>query len=248
MDNIFGLPTEEKPELVKPYETRSRKLKMRYKFDVSVVLTLLDPDLKRIKRTLDSALVEQGDLNIQVVVVNDGSCLDFASKHPRIKIVNLEHNEGIASAKNTGIAQAEGEWIICMGDDVLSHMALNDMVAILRQHDQPGDWYGYGDVGLPGGVHETPEWERHTPEGGGLKTSAFVVWHISKFGECRYFHPVGEDVYIEDYDFIVQLELAGVNGLKVPGVLAYHEPGEVSRKIQPDVVRLRQVMWSRFGK
>ena len=67
-------------------------------------------------RCLDS-LINQTYKNIEIILVNDGStdnsleiCKKYAEKDLRIKVIDKE-NGGISSARNTGIAEASGEWI-----------------------------------------------------------------------------------------------------------------------------------------
>jgi glycosyltransferase involved in cell wall biosynthesis len=65
---------------------------------------------------LNSILV-QSFQNFEVILVNDGStdrsgsiCDDYAKKDDRIKVVHQEY-QGVSSARNVGIANAEGEFI-----------------------------------------------------------------------------------------------------------------------------------------
>src|SRR5262245_21863712 len=43
-------------------------------------------------------------------------CKDFAGQDPRICIIRGTH-EGVAAARNRGLAQARGSIVICMDDD-----------------------------------------------------------------------------------------------------------------------------------
>lgn len=59
----------------------------------------------------------------EVIVVNDGSTdnsLEIAQRYP-VKIIN-QVNKGLASARNTGIMNATGTWILPLdADDILLH-------------------------------------------------------------------------------------------------------------------------------
>lgn len=70
------------------------------------------------------SLVNQTLHDIEIIVVNDGStdnseaiCREYAEKDPRVKLICKE-NGGLASARQTGLDAANGEYIIvCDSDD-----------------------------------------------------------------------------------------------------------------------------------
>lgn len=71
---------------------------------------------------LDS-ISSQSYLNWECVCIDDGSedntgriADEFAAKDPRIKVVHQE-NGGLSSARNTGIENAKGEWLIFVDAD-----------------------------------------------------------------------------------------------------------------------------------
>jgi glycosyltransferase involved in cell wall biosynthesis len=73
--------------------------------------------------TIRSAL-EQEDVEVEVVVVDDGSSDGTAAglaawSDPRLRVCRLETSGGVAAARNHGIAQARGEWIAFLDHDDL---------------------------------------------------------------------------------------------------------------------------------
>jgi glycosyltransferase involved in cell wall biosynthesis len=77
----------------------------------------------RLRRTLESAL-SQIDVNVEVIVVDDGSSDETPTRMSRIGRPNVHYlrNErplGQASARNRGIAAAHGEWLAFLDDDDL---------------------------------------------------------------------------------------------------------------------------------
>lgn len=69
-----------------------------------------------LRKCLDSVL-NQTYTNLEVILVDDGSpdncpsiCDEYAAKDPRIKVIHKK-NGGVASARNTGLAAASGEYI-----------------------------------------------------------------------------------------------------------------------------------------
>jgi glycosyltransferase involved in cell wall biosynthesis len=87
-------------------------------------VSIVTPTLNRIdflRRALDSALAQTyGDL--ECVVVVDGPSPELASfvtshPDPRVRLVQRETNGGVAAARNTGIAAAEGRYVGFLDDD-----------------------------------------------------------------------------------------------------------------------------------
>ena len=92
---------------------------MKYKFSIIVPIFNIQ---KYLNRCLDS-LINQTIKEIQIILVNDGSedncktiCEEYASKDSRIKIIN-QANCGTGAARETGIKEAEGEYIIFIDPD-----------------------------------------------------------------------------------------------------------------------------------
>ena len=77
-------------------------------------------------RTLQSAL-QQTYTSLEVIVVNDGStdateriAKDFAQADPRLRVISVE-NGGVASARNVGLFEAQGELVAFLDADDLWH-------------------------------------------------------------------------------------------------------------------------------
>ena len=89
-------------------------------YNMSVAISIIVPIYKvekTLRRALDSILA-QTFTNYELILVNDGSpdncpaiCEEYAEKDPRIKLINKE-NGGLSSARNSGLAIAEGEYTI----------------------------------------------------------------------------------------------------------------------------------------
>ncbi len=86
------------------------------KIYVSVIVPAFNEE-QYIKRCLDS-LINQSLKNIQIIIVDDGSCDktaeicdEYKKKYPRkINVIHKE-KEGLGPARNTGIMEAEGSYI-----------------------------------------------------------------------------------------------------------------------------------------
>jgi glycosyltransferase involved in cell wall biosynthesis len=73
-----------------------------------------------LSRAIDSVLGQQ-DVELELIVVNDGSTDGTASflervRDPRVTVVN-QKNGGLGAARNAGIARVSGEWVTFLDDD-----------------------------------------------------------------------------------------------------------------------------------
>ena len=91
---------------------------MNNPFDISVII----PTYNR-KHTLDIALdsvLNQTITSSEIIVVDDGSTDGTSewidSKYPSVKLFR-QKNQGVSSARNTGIKQAKGDWIALLDSD-----------------------------------------------------------------------------------------------------------------------------------
>lgn len=91
-----------------------------------VDVTVIIPTHNRrtlLARTLHSVLAQQ-DVDIEVVVVDDGGSDDTASlvdslDDARVRIVRHPQSRGVSAARNSGIAQAAADWLAFVDDDDL---------------------------------------------------------------------------------------------------------------------------------
>jgi glycosyltransferase involved in cell wall biosynthesis len=87
--------------------------------DVTVIIPSHNrPDL--VRRAIATALAQVG-VELEIVVVDDGSVIPVASfvDHPQVRVFRNEQAQGVAHARNRGIAAARGEWIAFLDDDDL---------------------------------------------------------------------------------------------------------------------------------
>lgn len=94
-----------------------------------------------ISKCIDSLLL-QSLKDIEIILVDDGSidlsgriCDDYALKDSRIKVIHQENN-GLSSARNAGLALAEGEYIgFVDGDDWVKDDMYEFLYKTLVAHD-----------------------------------------------------------------------------------------------------------------
>ncbi len=82
-----------------------------------------------------NSVVAQTYQNLEIILVDDGSpdasgklCDEFAKQDSRVKVIHKE-NGGVSSARNRGISEAHGEYIMFVdGDDILADNAATGLI------------------------------------------------------------------------------------------------------------------------
>ena len=105
------------------------------------VITVVIPYFNReetLAETLDS-LKKQTFQNFEVIIVDDGSTEKsskeflekIAKENPDIKVIH-QHNQGVAAARNNGIKEAKGRYVICLdSDDLLAETFIEKAIVVL---------------------------------------------------------------------------------------------------------------------
>lgn len=91
---------------------------------ISIIIPVYNAE-EYLHQCLDSILVQTFS-DWECILVDDGSkdnsgsiCDEYAQKDKRFKVVH-KHNEGVSSARNVGLVEAEGKWLyFCDADDTL---------------------------------------------------------------------------------------------------------------------------------
>jgi glycosyltransferase involved in cell wall biosynthesis len=108
---------------------------------VSVIIPSYN-SIKYLPETLNTVL-KQTFTDFEVLIINDGSTdniLDWATtiKDKRVKVITKK-NEGLAEARNTGIALAKGEYLAFLdADDLWGETKLEKQVNYLNNHSEVG--------------------------------------------------------------------------------------------------------------
>lgn len=107
---------------------------------ISVIIPVYNSE-KYLEECLDSIL-NQNYNNMEVILVNDGSidsseaiCKTYAKKDKRIKLINKK-NGGVSSARNQGLVECTGDYIMFMdSDDLLHQNALKNIGKNIGDND-----------------------------------------------------------------------------------------------------------------
>lgn len=132
----------------------------------SIILPAYNAE-KYIKQCIES-LLEQSYNYFEIIIINDGSTdrtLDiiktFLRKDSRIKLINKK-NEGVSIARNRGLAQAIGEYIIFVdADDLVNKNLLSTLYLVIKEFNNELDYirYEYQTIDQAGN-HLYPNYER----------------------------------------------------------------------------------------
>ena len=119
----------------------------------SVIIPVYNAE-RYLRETLDS-LTAQTAKDFEALLIDDGSkdsspaiCDEYAARDSRFHAVH-KPNGGVSSARNLGMAQAQGEWIIFVdADDLLTPRALEVMLTVADDETDyvVGSVEKFGDV------------------------------------------------------------------------------------------------------
>lgn len=88
---------------------------------ISIIIPIYNAQ-QYLQRTITSVL-NQDYATLEIILINDGSsdgslniCEEFALRDQRIKVFN-QINQGVSSARNRGLIEASGDWILFLDSD-----------------------------------------------------------------------------------------------------------------------------------
>lgn len=107
-------------------------------FKVSIIIPIYNGALL-IKRCLDAVYKQEGDFQLEVIVIDDGSTdntLDILSSYAKALIVLKQSNQGPAAARNKGIEKATGKYLAFLdADDFWEPTFLEETVSFLEKNE-----------------------------------------------------------------------------------------------------------------
>ncbi len=174
-----------------------------------------------------SSVLSQSYQNLEIIIVNDGSndeatntLLKDYSK-PKTKVITTD-NQGLAAARNNGIAVAEGEYILPLdADDKIGSAYIEKAVAILGSHPEIG--IVYCKAMLFG--HIEMEWILPDYSLDDMLCDN-IIFCSAFFRKQDWLEVGGYDTGMrygwEDYEFWLALIEKGKNVYKIPEVLFFY--------------------------
>lgn len=118
---------------------------------VSVIIPVYNVE-KYIANTI-SSVIKQTYKNIEIILVDDGSsdcsgsiCDEWSKKDDRIKVIHKK-NGGLSSARNTGLDNVTGEYVIFLdGDDYLALNAIEILIDVRTKINCDIVHFGYTET------------------------------------------------------------------------------------------------------
>lgn len=107
---------------------------------VSIIVPVYNAE-KYLKKCIES-IINQTYRNIDIILVDDGStdnsgkiCDEYAKGDYRINVIH-KSNGGNGDARNVGLTQVKGQWIVCMdNDDVLHKRQVEILLKIAKNKE-----------------------------------------------------------------------------------------------------------------
>ncbi|MEG4838547.1 glycosyltransferase [Microcoleus sp. B9-D4] len=160
-----------------------------------------------------TSVINQTYKNWEIIIVNDGSLDTTSTAAKNLIATNPQHqirlieqaNQGISMARNTGIASANGQYIMPLdGDDILSPNALMCLLEICLKSKVP--CIAFGSYQLFGGNenHTIPSYDLYSPKN--IKQSNMIctssLYHKSVWNLVNGYKAEMKEGY-EDWEFWV---------------------------------------------
>lgn len=107
---------------------------------ISVIVSIYNVE-RFLPSTIDSLLNQEGNIDFEILLVNDGStdrssdiCEKYSGENKNIRVIH-KNNGGLSSARNAGIDAAQGEYLMFLdGDDSLDPVTLRSLTKAISLH------------------------------------------------------------------------------------------------------------------
>lgn len=199
---------------------------------VSIIIPVYDVKPCYINDAINSAL-KQTYKNIEIIVVNDGSTKEETLAYlktidnPVIKVVNQD-NKGLAEARNIGIKNCTGEYILPLdADDIIDKTYVEKAIDIMENISDIGIVYCRANLfGVKAGEWSLPNFDLPSflTQNCIFCTALFRKSDWEKVGGYKKEMCYG----YEDFEFWLSLIENGAKVYKIPEILFHYRQHEVS--------------------
>jgi glycosyltransferase involved in cell wall biosynthesis len=216
---------------------------------VSIVIPIYNYGVQ-FEKTL-SSVFESSYKNVEVIIVNDGSTekyvdlkLKSLEEHPNMIVINQE-NSGPSSARNNGIKNSKGDFILPLdADDMIHPDYIQTCVSVLKNNKNISPVYcDTLHVGQIQGVEQRPEWSLDR-----LIQGPFIVncsmFHREAFDKCE-----GYDESMkgwEDYDLWIRMAKNGYVGKRIPKALFSYFHHENDGTVSTEANKNQQELYNKI--
>jgi glycosyltransferase involved in cell wall biosynthesis len=186
---------------------------------ISIVIPIFNYGLQ-FEKTLQSVF-ESTYKNFEIIIVDDGSTdeyvkvkLDGLKNHPNLKVLYQE-NKGPSSARNLGIQNSTGDFILPLdADDIIYPEYLQSCIKVISKDVMISPVYcDTHHIGLIQGIEKRPEWSMEQLIKGNYIVNC-SMFRKDAFEKCgRYDESLKG---WEDYDLWIRMGISGYVGKRIP--------------------------------
>jgi len=218
---------------------------------VSVIIPIYNYGVQ-FEKTLNSVF-ESTYKNIEVVIVDDGSTdryvqekLNSFVENSSIKIIK-QQNSGPSSARNNGIKNSNGDFILPLdADDLIHPEYIQSCVSLLKNDKNISPVYcDTFHIGQMQGIEQRPEWSFDR-----LIKGPFIV-NCSMFSKESFEKIGGYDENMrgwEDYDLWIRMAKNGYVGKRIPKPLFYYFHHEKDGTVSTEANKNQQELYNKIMK
>lgn len=211
----------------------------------SIIIPVFNRE-RLVGRAIDSCLLQDFD-NYEIIIIDDGSADKSVEvvedyKDVRIRLIRHETNRGVGPARNTGVSNATGTWVLCLDSD--DELLPGALAAIYRRSLEVDE----GSARLTFMVRmETGMTSPHPPlEKEHWDYLAYIRWMESVFGGLSETLPVVRRTTFEEVRYVDDRTLEGLyhldfmkkfNAWSFPDVVrVYHKDAE-NQLTKPNMIQ-----------
>jgi GT2 family glycosyltransferase len=233
-----------------------------------VTLAVLTYDGRELLDRAMPSIVGQDFADRRVLVIDngssDGTAEHVASAWPEVDVLRIERNDGVSAGLNRGLDAADGEFVAILNNDIeLAPDWLSRLVAALDAHpeagsasgkvlrfderdriDTAGDWLLWSSAAVNRGHLERDRGQYDEPGHVFAACAGIALYRrtaferVGRFDE-RYW------AYLEDVDWAMRSQLAGLRSWYEPAAVAWHMGGATTARDPRRYARLqvRNQLW-----
>ena len=194
------------------------------------------------------SVISQSFADWELIIVNDGSpdatsqvASDLIAKNPHRRIRLIEKpNGGLGSARNRGMAEAKGKYLLPLdADDRIHPEFLERTVRILESHKEVGFVYSHiQHFGDRTDVWELPEFDANTIATTDNTVCACALFRQEAYAQVGGYNEKMRPQGYEDWDFWVGCIEKGWKGYRIPEPLFFYRIRQSSMLSQSNRERL----------